>query len=159
MNNRLLQWLAACALALAVPAGAVEVLGTSADLPPPPPSACAAPDCATVVSVTDLGRRFEQVSGFDGPGVYMAQDTGGYQTPINRLADSGLMEGSPVFSAQDEALAPLEGQSGMVKRANLWRVVVRFDDGAERAIQQDFPPPFQPGDRVRVDGNQIQLAQ
>jgi hypothetical protein len=158
MSARSRRWLAAATLALAVPASAVEVLGTSADLPPPPAPACTTPDCATVESITDLGRGYEPVSGVDGPGVYMAQDTGGYETPLNRLARSGLMPDSPYFSAQDEALAPLEGESGMVKRTNLWRVVVRFDDGSQRAIQQDYPPPFQPGDRVRVDGDRLQFA-
>jgi len=36
---------------------------------------------------------------------------------------------------------------------------VRFDDGTTRPIQQDFPPLFQAGARVRVDGNRLQLAQ
>lgn len=153
------RWLAAAAFAVAMPAGAMEVLGTSAGLPPAPPAAnCNLPDCATVVSVTSVGRGYERVSGVDGPGVYMAQDTGGYETPLNRLARSGSMPDSPYFSAQDQALAPLEGESGMVKRTDLWRIVVRFDDGAERTLQLDYPPLFQPGDRVRVEGDQIRLA-
>jgi len=74
----------------------------------------------------------------------MAQDTGGYETPLNRLARSGSMPDSPYFSAQDQALAPLEGESGMVKRTELWRIVVRFDDGAERTLQLDYPRSSSP---------------
>ncbi len=144
-------------------AGTIEVIGTSAGLPPPPPpvAVCAAPDCATVVSVVSLGRQWEQVKRMDSTGVYMAQSTGWADpsSPLSDLADSGLMAGSPAFSAQDEALAPMERESGMVRRASLWHTVVRFDDGTTRTLQQDFPPLFQAGTRVRVAGNRLQLAQ
>jgi hypothetical protein len=134
----------------------IEVLGTSAGLPPPPPPQCMAPDCATVVAVNALGRRAVPVQGIDGSGVYLASIPSMAESD---LADSGLMEGSPLFSPGDQALAPMQGEAGMVRYENLWRVVVRFDSGVLQGVQQNYPPLFNIGDRVRVDGRRIRLAE
>jgi hypothetical protein len=159
------QLLVAFALAASITAQAadqIEVIGTSAGLPPPPPpiTVCTAPNCATVLSVISLGRQWKQVKRLDGSGVYMAEGSWMDQpSALSNLADTGLMTGSPAFSAQDEALAPMEGESGMVRQENLWHIVVRFDDGTTQTLEQNYPPLFQAGARVRVDGGRLQLAQ
>jgi hypothetical protein len=152
---------AVCAFPPAVAAQApgpdkIEVIGTSAGLPPPPPPQCLGPDCATVVAVNALGRRAVPVQGIDGSGVYLASIP---SVAESDLADSGLMEGSPLFSPGDQALAPLQGEAGMVRYENLWRVVVRFDSGVLQGVQQNYPPLLNVGDRVRVDGRRIRLAE
>ncbi|MGH8618554.1 MAG: hypothetical protein ACREUW_12760 [Burkholderiales bacterium] len=147
----------------ALAADQIEVIGTSAGLSPPPPpvTVCSTPDCATVVSVIGLGKQWKQVKRMDGSGVYMgeAPDLYGDPTPLSNMADSGLMTGSPIYSAQDEALAPMAGEYGLVRDENLWHIVVRFDDGTTRTLEQNYPPLFQAGARVRVDGRRLQLAQ
>lgn len=164
LRQRLACTAAACVLAVSVQAADhIEVIGTSAGLPPPPPpvTVCTTPDCATVVSITNLGRQWKQVKHIEGSGPYMAEWSGWLDQPsaLSNLADTGLMTGSPAFSAQDQALAPMLGESGLVREENLWNIVVRFDDGATRTLQQNYPPLFHAGARVRVDGRRLQLAQ
>ncbi len=115
----------------------IEVIGESSG--PPPQPICEGPSCATVLSIWYQGKEWVPVAGVDGPGTYVG-------------AAEGIAVGPPI--------APVFiGEAAVDKDENIWSITVRFRNGEMETIPQNFPPLFQRGDWVFVEGNTIRFAQ
>ncbi|MET1082297.1 MAG: hypothetical protein ABWY12_04475 [Burkholderiales bacterium] len=115
----------------------IEIIGESSG--PPPQPICEGPGCATVLSIRYQGEEWVPVASEDGPGTYVG-------------AAEGIAIGPPG--------APLlVGESALDKDEKIWMITVRFRNGAMETIPQNFPPLFQRGDWVFVEGNSIRFAQ
>lgn len=80
------------------------------------------------------------------------------------LVGGGL--GSLIGGGTGQTVATVVGAIGgayagnqMAQRSQtiVWRITVRYDDGALATIQQTTAPGLRPGDRVRVTSNAIEL--
>ena len=78
---------------------------------------------------------------------------------------AGALLGNQIGGGTGKTLATIAGAAGgayagkkveeNVKSTNVWRVSVRFDDGAEASYDFDHDPKFAAGDRVKKSGNTI----
>jgi hypothetical protein len=115
----------------------IEIIGESSGTPPPP--VCEGRGCATVLSILYEGKEWVPVAAEDGPGTYV-----------------GAAEGITVGTA---AAPVFVGEAALDKDERIWTITVRFQNGAIETIAQNFPPLFQRGDWVFVEGNAIRFAQ
>jgi hypothetical protein len=115
----------------------IEVIGESSGTPPPP--ICRGQGCARVLSIRYQGKEWVPVAAEDGPGTYM-----------------GAAEGITVGTASAPVFI---GEAALDKDEMIWTVTVRLQNGVIETIAQNFPPLFQRGDWVFVEGNAIRFAE
>lgn len=115
----------------------IEVIGESSGTPPPP--ICRGQGCARVLSIRYQGKEWVPVAAEDGPGTYM-----------------GAAEGITVGTASAPVFI---GEAALDKDEMIWTVTVRLQNGVIETIAQSFPPLFQRGDWVFVEGNAIRFAE
>lgn len=132
-------------LALAAAAGAPAGVGAQ-------PTTGGCPDCGTVRSVREVDRERRPPPATGAPANY----AGPGDFP------GGLGDGQPIGWV---ATARYSGEAGLSKgyvgavgspemRERLteksYEIVVKLDNGRYRLVQEDQPPPWQPGDRVKI---------
>ncbi|MCC6171784.1 MAG: hypothetical protein IT481_07120 [Gammaproteobacteria bacterium] len=88
---------------------------------------------------------------------------GSMPSSADRLAP-GQVNTQYNFTTGKMVLVGAAGGAGYARRSNSyeqtrWEVRVRMDDGSDRTITVDYEPAFREGERVRVYGRQIELAQ
>jgi outer membrane lipoprotein SlyB len=84
------------------------------------------------------------------------------------LADAGATEARSAFAFGKEGSRGLvmvgaAGGAVYAKRPSSykkprWDVTIKMDDGTTRTVQQKYEPFIKEGDRVRVNGTQLELA-
>lgn len=88
-------------------------------------------------------------------------------TPLGAMGLAGAGRGDVKtaynFSTGNVVLLGAAGGAGYVRRPQAyerprWEVVVRMDAGGTRALFQGYEPSLRVGDRVRVFGTQVELA-
>jgi outer membrane lipoprotein SlyB len=116
--------------------------------PPPPPSPLRCHDCGVIETI-----QVQQIKG-EGSGL----------GAIGGAILGGVL-GHQVGEGSGKQLARIGGAvlggfaGNEVERreraSQRYEITVRLDDGSRRVISRTSPPPWQPGERVRVEGDEI----
>lgn len=95
-------------------------------------------------------------------------------TPLGAMSSGPTLSDAGATEARSAFVFGKEGSRGLVmvgaaggavyaKRPNSykkprWDVTIRMDDGTSRTVQQKYEPFIREGDRVRILGTQLELA-
>lgn len=133
--------LAAAALAASLGAGG----GAAAQ-----PAAC--PECGTVRSVREVDRELRPPPAMGAPASYAGpgEFPGGLgdSQPIGWVAVGRYSGSSGLSKGYVGAVGSPEMRERLTEKS--YEIVVKLDNGRYQLVQEDQPPPWQAGDRVRI---------
>jgi outer membrane lipoprotein SlyB len=98
--------------------------------------------------------------------IQSVQETSSW-TPLGSVAVAGDSTGRTTtaynFSTGNMVTLGAAGGAGYARRSSQsqrarWEIVVRMDAGGTRSLRQGYEPALRVGDRVRVFGTQVELA-
>lgn len=133
-------WRAATALAL--------MAGVASGADPVP----ACPNCGTVRSIREVDRQLPQPQtsaeppGYTSPGDFPGSLGGNLSA--GWVVTARYKSGEGMSRGYVGAVGSPELQEQLTERS--YEIVVKLDNGRFQLVQEDQPPPWQPGDRVKI---------
>lgn len=121
------------------------------NLPPPPavPARQICADCGTVESV----REIEKAGDASGLGAVGGAVVGGVLG--NQMGGGRGRDVMTVLGAVGGGIAGHQVEKN-ARKTKEYQITIRFEDGTTRVMTQDAPPPWRPGDKIKVVNGVIQ---